>query len=77
MGQALDDTTSPMGYDTSTRFFDIFTTDTNLAGSQDITLEAYLTDYSSIKTQTPETTTLLIIDPCADAISLTPSIMVA
>ena len=51
-GVAIDLASSPMGYDSDTRTFSIYSTDVALIGMQDFTIEAHLVDYDSITSST-------------------------
>ena len=60
-----------MAYDTASRTFTIYSEDVSLAGTRSITVEASLMNYSIIRTTAPVTTTIEIIDPCLNPLSLT------
>ena len=55
-----------MSYDGATNTFSIYSEDYALLGVREITVEAHLTDYSSIMTAVPLTTQITVIDPCLD-----------
>ena len=65
-------TKPPMEYDTATRIFTIYSEDFILVGTRSISVEAYLNDYSQETRAAPVTTTIEIINPCLDPVSLTP-----
>ena len=70
-GDPLDMTTLPILYDSDLNTFEIYSEDYSLIGLRDITVEAYLTDYSQITSPAPESTQLLIKDPCIDFLTIT------
>ena len=65
-----------MKYDSETRTFTIYSEDMDLLGFRDITLSAHLTDYPSMKSQTPDVATQIEIleyfGPCAFITLTTP-----
>jgi len=71
-GQAIDAITKPpMAYDTVTNTFDIYSEDRTLIGYQVITVAAYLSEYTLVKSSLPDvTTTIEILDPCLDPFTL-------
>ena len=70
-GAPIDTISSLMTFDTGTNTFEIYSEDYALLGPTDITVDAHLTGYPSIVTAGPETTQLLIIDPCIDFFTFT------
>ena len=50
MGNSIDSLSVPVSYVALTRTFTIYSEDTNLVGSQEFGLSAYLTSYQTITT---------------------------
>ena len=70
-----DPLNEPLGYDQSTRTHTVYSEDLDLVGTKPYTVNAFLTDYPSTKTSTPDATAMIQFDyPCFDPNSLTSNI---
>ena len=65
----IDNLSVPLSYTAATNTFAIYSEDYAYLGLYDITVDAYLTGYTTVSVGTPLLTKLEIIDPCLDPFS--------
>ena len=76
LDQEIGNLAQPMSYKSSSLEFTFFSMDTSLVGQLEFSLAAHLKDYPSNATPAKaEVAYITIADPCADAVSITPSTM--
>ena len=70
-GKFVQVNSSPMGYDSVTRTFEIYSEDFDLIGPRTIEVRGFLKDYPSMRAELPNlTTSIEILDPCPTPTSI-------
>ena len=65
----IDPTADPVGYDSATRTFSVYSESYSLLGSHEVSVLAYLVEYPYVESW-PSYATIEFIDPCLDPFSV-------